>query len=149
VPTVFSTNASSLDRSNLNAAYDVWFTANGTALTASQSTPGAGGAYLMVWLFKPSGRQPRGSATVTSHAVSGVPGTWTVWIDNTDPPCISYVSTGSLDALSFDLNYFIKDSVNNGYGLTSSMYLNIVFAGFEIWGGGNGLQTKQFCATVN
>jgi hypothetical protein len=28
------------------------------------------------------------------------------------------------------------------------MYLNIVFAGFEIWGGNDGLQVKQFCASV-
>jgi hypothetical protein len=33
--------------------------------------------------------------------------------------------------------------------LTSSMYLGIVFAGFEIWGGGDDLQIKQFCALVN
>jgi hypothetical protein len=29
------------------------------------------------------------------------------------------------------------------------MYLSIVFAGFEIWSGGDGLQDKQFCAAVN
>jgi hypothetical protein len=28
------------------------------------------------------------------------------------------------------------------------MYLSIVFAGFEIWGGGDGLQAKAFCANV-
>jgi hypothetical protein len=59
------------------------------------------------------------------------------------------VSTIPLDSLSFDLNRFIQDSVANGYGITSSMYLSIVFAGFEIWGGGDGLQVKQFCAKVN
>jgi hypothetical protein len=81
--------------------------------------------------------------------VNGVPGAWDVWIDNTDPLCISYVSTTRLDSLEFDLNKFIQDSVTNKYGITSSMYLSIVFAGFEIWGGGNDLQTKQFCAKVN
>ncbi len=28
------------------------------------------------------------------------------------------------------------------------MYLSIIFAGFEVWGGGDGLQVKQFCANV-
>ena len=82
------------------------------------------------------------------HTVSGLPGTWDVWIDNTDPLCISYVSTSVLEKLDFDLNTFIQDSVGNRYGITSSMFLSIVFAGFEIWGGGNGLQTKAFCANV-
>ena len=42
-----------------------------------------------------------------------------------------------------------KDAVAKSYGLTSSMYLSIVFGGFEIWGGADGLQLTQFCATVN
>jgi hypothetical protein len=40
----------------------------------------------------------------------------------------------AIDELSFDLNDFIQDSGTQGYGLTTDMYLNIVFAGFEIWG---------------
>jgi hypothetical protein len=85
-----------------------------------------------------------------------MPGTWDVWIDpqrltgtNASAPCISYVSTSPLDSLSCDLNKFIQDAVANNYGVTSSMYLSIIFGGFEIWGGGNGLQVKQFCAKVN
>ena len=158
VPTTFSTNASTLDTSNFNATYDVWFTATNAKLGAMASSPGKGGAYLMVWLYKPSDRQPRGGAVSTTGAspnhsgqtVAGVPGTWDVWVDNsTDPPCISYVSSKPLDSLSYDLNNFIQDSVNNKYGVTSSMYLGLVFAGFEVWSGGDGLQAKQFCAAVN
>jgi len=148
VNTVFSTNASSMGTSNYNAAYDVWFTATSAPLPSTQYDPGVGGAYLMVWLFDPSDRQPRGRLAYSRHAVAGMAGTWDVWIDNTDPLCISYVSTSVLDKLDFDLNNFIQDSVSNRYGLTSSMYLSIVFAGFEIWGGGNGLQSKAFCASV-
>jgi cellulose 1,4-beta-cellobiosidase len=148
VNTVFSTNALSMGTSNYNAAYDVWFTAASAPLASTQYNPGAGGAYLMVWLFNPAGRQPRGAKTYSRHTVSGLPGTWDVWIDNTDPLCISYVSTSVLEKLDFDLNNFIQDSVSNRYGITSSMYLSIVFAGFEIWGGGNGLQAKAFCANV-
>ena len=158
VPTIFSTNASTLDSSNFNATYDVWFTKDGTALAKNLSSPGTGGAYLMVWMYKPTDRQPRGGVNSTTgsspnypaQTINGVDGTWDVWVDSsTDPPCISYVSSTPLDGLSYDLNNFIQDSVTNKYGVTSSMYLSLVFAGFEIWGGGDGLTTKQFCATVN
>jgi hypothetical protein len=148
VNTVFSTNVSSMGTSNYNAAYDVWFTAGAAPLGSTQYDPGKGGAYLMVWFFDPSNRQPRGTQAYSRHTVPGLPGTWDVWIDNTDPLCISYVSTTVLDKLDFDLNDFIQDSVSNRYGITSSMYLSIVFAGFEIWGGGDGLQAKAFCANV-
>jgi Glycosyl hydrolase family 12 len=157
VPTVFSTNASTLDTSNFNATYDVWFTSTNAKLGATASSPGTGGAYLMVWLYKPSARQPRGGVRGTTgtapnypgQTISGLPGTWDVWVDSTNPPCISYVSATPLDSLFYDLNNFIQDSVTNSYGITSSMYLSIVFAGFEVWSGGDGLQTKQFCAAVN
>jgi hypothetical protein len=158
VPTVFSTNSLDHDTSNSNAAYDVWFTASGTPLPTTSSSPGAGGAYLMVWLYKPASRQPRGgtgsgTAGIPNYAartVSGVSGTWDVWVDSsTNPPCISYVSTTPLPSLSFDLNRFIQDSVTNSYGITNSMYLSIVFAGFEIWSAGDGLKVNQFCAQVN
>jgi hypothetical protein len=158
VPTIFSVNSLDHDTSNSNATYDVWFTANGNTLPTTASSPGTGGAYLMVWLYKPASRQPRGgtgsgTAGVPNYAartVSGVTGTWDVWVDSsTNPPCISYVSTTPIPSLSFDLNKFIQDSVTNSYGITNSMYLSIVFAGFEIWSAGDGLQVKQFCAQVN
>jgi hypothetical protein len=150
VPTIYKTNNSSIGTSGHNATYDVWFTQDGTPLSAGQSNPGAGGAYLMVWMFKPTDRQPRGSDNGhTGQSVAGVSGAWDVWVDTTNPPCVSYVSTTPLDGLEFDLDAFIKDAVAKRYGLTSSMYLSIVFGGFEIWGGADGIQLSQFCATVN
>lgn len=159
VPTVFQTNASTLDTSNLNATYDVWFTASGGKLiSAKDNNPGKGGAYLMVWMFKPKDRQPRGgivdskgigTPNYPATTVDGVTGNWDVWVDPSDPLCISYVSSTPIDGLAFDLNKFIQDSVNKKYGITSNMYLNIVFAGTEIWSGGDGLEIKQFCAAVN
>lgn len=150
VPTIYKTNNSSIGLSEHNAAYDVWFTANDTPLSPSEGNPGAGGAYLMVWMFKPTDRQPRGSDSGhTGQTVAGVSGTWNVWVDSTNPPCISYVSTAPLDGLEFDLNDFIKDAVAKSYGLTSSMYLSIVFGGFEIWGGADGIQLSKFCVSVN
>jgi hypothetical protein len=151
VPTVYQTNNASIGTSGHNAAYDVWFTQNDQPLGAGQSNPGAGGAYLMVWMFKPTDRQPRGSNAHPGQVVPGVSGTWDVWVDTVgQPPCISYVSTTPLDGLTFDLNDFIKHAVGKNYGVvTSSMYLNIVFGGFEIWSGADGLQLQQFCANVN
>jgi hypothetical protein len=151
VPTNYQTNNSSIGVSDHNATYDVWFTQSGSPLPSNAASPGAGGAYLMVWMFKPTNRQPRGSDVGhTGKTISGVSGTWNVWVDSsTDPPCISYVSTSPIDGLSFDLNDFIQDAVNNKYGVTSSMYLSLVFGGFEIWGGCDGLQLTQFCASVN
>jgi hypothetical protein len=59
------------------------------------------------------------------------------------------VSTAPLDGLVFDLNDFIKHAVGKNYGVvTGSMYLNIVFGGFEIWGGADGLELQQFCVDV-
>ncbi len=160
VPTVFSTNALSKEHSQYNAAYDVWLTAQGTPIPNGQWNPGVDGAYLMVWLYKPGGRQPRGgksdgktwSANYPGHSVQGVQGSWDVWIDprsSTDATCISYVNSAERDSLEFDLNQFIQDAVKNNYGVTSSMYLSIVFAGFEVWANGDGLQLKKFCAKVN
>lgn len=151
VPTIYKTNNSAIGTANHNAAYDVWLTKGSAPLTPMQVSPGAGGAYLMVWMFKPTNRQPRGRDTGhTGLTVNGVSGTWDVWIDSsTDPPCISYVSTTPLDGLQFDLNNFIQDSITNQYGITASMYLSIVFGGFEIWGNADGLQLTQFCASVN
>ncbi|MGO9836052.1 MAG: GH12 family glycosyl hydrolase domain-containing protein [Polyangiaceae bacterium] len=150
VPTTYETNNSSIGTTDHNAAYDVWFTQDDVPLGASQSNPGTGGAYLMVWMFKPTDRQPRGSDSGhTGQNIAGVSGTWSVWVDTTNPPCVSYVSDTPLDGLTFDLNDFIKDAVAKGYGVTSSMYLSIVFGGFEIWGGADGIQLTQFCASVN
>jgi endoglucanase len=158
-PTVFQTNATSLDTSNMNATYDVWFTATGDPLSNPRASgPGPGGAYLMVWMYKPEKRQPRGGVGGTTGAspnfpattVNGVPGKWDVWVDSkSDPPCISYVSSTPIDGLAFDLNNFIQDSITNKYGVTASMYLSLIFGGFEIWAGGDGLELKKFCAAVN
>jgi hypothetical protein len=148
INTVLATNANSKGRSNYNVAYDVWFTSSSAALPNNQYTPGTGGAYLMVWLFMPSDRQPRGQKSQSGKTINGVPGNWDVWIDRTNPPCISYVHSSGVETLDFDLNKFIQDSVSNNYGITNSMYLYLIFGGFEIWRGGDGLQMKAFCADV-
>jgi hypothetical protein len=156
VPTVFDTNALDLVNFDYNATYDVWFTQSSAPLPQSAFSPGTGGAYLMVWLYKPRNRQPRGGngsfPNIQDQTVEGMPGTWDIWIDparGTSPPCTSYVASTPVDSLTFDLNAFIKDAVTNNRGITNSMYLSLVFAGFEVWGGGDGLAINRFCATVN
>jgi hypothetical protein len=149
IPTILSTNVDSMGVAGYNASYDVWFTSGSNVV--SGSNPGSGGAYLMVWLFKPSDKQPRGVIRSNGSVVNGVKGGWDVWYDpspSDNMPCVSYVSSTKLSSLEFDLNYFIQDAIESGYGITKNQYLSIIFAGFEVWQGGNGLQLKKFCANV-
>ena len=150
IPTIFSTNTDQKGYTSYNATYDVWFT-QGNGLV-SGGNPGSGGAYLMVWLFKPTDKSPRGTLKANGTTVDGVSGSWDVWYDpspSDNMPCVSYVSNpDKLASIQFDLNYFIKDAVAKNYGVNNNQYLSIIFAGFEVWGGGSGLQVKQFCANV-
>ncbi|HVV49725.1 MAG TPA: hypothetical protein VHO06_08710 [Polyangia bacterium] len=133
-----------------NATYDVWFSTNSAG---EPSASGPSGGYLMVWLHKPADAQPIGSVSAANRAVTiaGVPGTWDVWIGlNGTRPCISYVSTQTTLSLSYDLNLFIQDAVNNRPNtILSSWYLTNIFSGFEIWRGGVNLESTGFCAIVN
>jgi hypothetical protein len=154
IPTIFSTNADQKGSASYNATYDVWFTQSSSLVTGGN--PGSGGAFLMVWLFMPTDKFPRGTKRATGSIVTGVPGGWDVWYDPSTSPtssdhidCVSYVANSKLASLEFDLNNFIKDAVANNYGVTNSQYLSIIFAGFEVWAGGDGLQVKKFCANVN
>jgi len=146
--TILSTNADQKGSSQYNAAYDVWLTQGSGVVTGND--PGPGGVFLMVWLFKPSDRMPRGTIKVDGYEVPGVTGAWSVWYDPGDypRPCVSYVSSTKLSSFSFDLVPFLKDAINRGWGVTNSQYLSIIFAGFEVWANGDGLQVKHFCANV-
>lgn len=131
-----------------NAAYDVWFSTGSGGDAAAPS-----GGYLMVWFYKPSNAQPIGpQASATGVSISGVKGTWDVWIGgnsgNNNRPVISYVATSPIDSMEYDLNAFIQDAIKRQGALQSSWYLTNVFAGFEIWNGGTGLKTTSFYATV-
>jgi hypothetical protein len=145
VPTTWSNNAGG-PSGTYNAAYDVWFS------TSASGDPGSpSGGFLMVWYFKPTGAQPIGSVKYSGVTIAGASGTYDVWIgDNGAVPCISYVRTQSIQSMSYDLNSFIQDAVHNRSGtIQSGWYLTNVFAGFEIWSGGQGLATTSFSAVVN
>ena len=154
VPTTWNwnDNGTLADATNnsYNATYDVWFSTNPAGEPAAS---GPSGGFLMVWLHKPADAQPIGSVATGNHAVTiaGVPGTWDVWIGtNNSRPCISYVATQTTLSLSFDLNRFIQDAVNNRPNtIQSGWYLSNVFTGFEIWRGGVNLESTGFCAAVN
>lgn len=135
--------------SSYNAAYDVWFSSSASGDPDSVTAPTGG--YLMVWYHKPSDAQPIGQNKYPGITIPGVPGTWNAWVGlNGTKPCISYVATSDVKSLSYDLNLFIKDAVQNRPNtIQSGWALTNVFAGFEIWRGGAGLQSTSFCAAVN
>jgi hypothetical protein len=131
-----------------NSTYDVWFS------TIPQGEPdafGPSGGYLMVWLYDPPSAQPIGRVMYPGVTIEGVDGTWDVWVGpNGGRPCISYVRTEPSHVLSTDLNFFIRDAVENRPAtILNEWYLTNVFIGFEIWQGGAGLETTSFCAIVN
>jgi hypothetical protein len=127
-----------------NAAYDVWFS---SGAGGDSGTPSGG--YLMVW-FSRAGVQPLGSPSGT---VSIGTRSWQVWTCEggcqNGVPVISYIpASGSINEWSFDLNDFIQNAVEQFGIIQSSWYLTNVFAGFEIWSGGQGMRSENFCAVV-
>jgi len=128
-----------------NAAYDVWFSTS-SAGEPDKSDPSGG--FLMVWYHKPSDNQPIG----TMKGTANIAGTnWNIWEGNNSgdgKPCITYQAVTTINTLSFKLGDFIRDAVDNQHYLMDSWYLTNVFAGFEIWNGGQGLETKDFTATM-
>ena len=143
---------------NYNAAYDIWF-------AKSAPSPGsyndAVSGFIMIWLYKPGSSQPIGSSGNTRSAtISGQQ--YDVWrgprvgaatgTDGNGRPVISYVAKSTTTDFSADLKAFFDDAVANAsadmsaggtsQAFSNSWYLTDVFAGFEIWNGGDakGLQ---------
>jgi hypothetical protein len=143
-----------------NVTYDVWFANN--APQGEYETAQA--AFLMVWLYKPGGRNAIGfGGNAPTVSVDGR--TWRLYVgdrneasDGTggNAPVISYVNEGPAIAdYQFDLNLFIRDAVTrsqagqlNGATFSDNLFLTDIFGGFEIWGGGSGLRVDEFTATV-
>ena len=147
------------------ASYDVWFA---KAIPVAGAYDDAISGSLMIWLNRPSNRQPAGAvvrqAIVAEHA-------WDVWVgphgttakgtDDASRPIVSYVAQdGPLHGLAFDLANFITDAVSNGsadmsaartsQAFSSTWYLTDVIAGFQIWTGSDaaGLQCSGFVCQV-
>ena len=148
VPTTWNwtDNGTLTDSTNncYNATYDVWFSTN-QAGEPNASAPSGG--YLMVWLYEPADAHPIGSApSYSGVSIPSVAGTWDIWIGNNGTiPCISYVNVSGTQSLSFDLNVFIKDAVNNRPNtIQNSWYLTNVFTGFEISAGRRRAANDEF-----
>jgi hypothetical protein len=127
-----------------NAAYDVWFSTSSAGEPAN-SFPSGG--FLMVWYHMPTNNQPIGTM-IASTTIDGKG--WNVWYginSSNQKPCVTYAAQQSINSLSYSLGDFIQDAVTRGY-LQSTWYLTNVFAGFEIWNGGLGLEVTDFSVTV-
>ncbi len=133
---------------DFNAAYDVWF-----STTAAGDPEGPSGGYLMVWYRRPGNRSPLGSEIPNqTFTVGGRQ--WKVWTCGgcwLGKPAISYIpASGQIQEYTFDLNDFIKHAQTSAVGsiVKPNWYLTNIFAGFEIWSGGVGPKSEDFCAIV-
>jgi hypothetical protein len=119
-----------------DVAYDLW--TNSTPSTSGQPD----GSEIMIWLGARGGVRPAGSV-VARVRIAGA--RWSVW--TTRMPSWNYVAyrrrepTAAVSSL--DLAAFIRDSVDHGV-TDPSWYLIAAEAGFEIWQGGRGLETRTF-----
>ncbi|HYP77677.1 MAG TPA: hypothetical protein VER12_17020 [Polyangiaceae bacterium] len=146
-----------------NATYDIWFA---NAIPTATYNDGIDG-FVMIWLRDPSGKQPIGTVQTISGSsdntvtIAGMK--WKVWKgprgagpmgSQSSAPVVSFVNPVEDDnsrAQNFT-NINIKDFMTAAaaYGISGSMYLTDVFAGFEIWNGGSGgnLAVDEFKAVV-
>jgi len=133
-----------------NAAYDVWFS-TGAGGDPAASAPSGG--FLMIWFNDSPQNQPIGAAIPNGTVTIGGK-QFNIWYGmNGSRPCVSYLAQQDFFTWTFSLGDFIQDAIaRNCSGTTKcvnpSWYLTNVFAGFEIWNGGVGLEVKDFGVTV-
>lgn len=164
ITSITSTFRYSGSTSVFNAAYDIWFA---NAVPTATYNDGIDG-FVMIWLRDPSGKQPIGTQQTVSGSADG-----TITIANmkwkvfkgprgagpmgtqSNAPVVSFVNPAEDDnsrAQNFT-NINIKEFLTaaSAFGISSSMYLTDVFAGFEIWNGGSGgnLSVDEFKCVVN
>ena len=133
----------------LNAAYDIWFSA---AVPTARYDDAISG-FVMLWLYNPSNFQPIGSVMRSNVMIGGR--AWNVWVGprggsgpNSNAPVVSYVATSTSTSFSGDLKPFFTDAAQ--HGIQASWYLTDVFAGFECWSGADcqGKSVQEFTAVV-
>ena len=107
----------------------------------------------MVWYSDPSDNQPIG-ATIPNGTVTIGGKQFNIWYGmNGSKPVVSYVAAQNFTSWTYSLADFIRDATTRDCQSSTkcvnpSWYLTAVFAGFEIWSGGVGLETKDFGVTV-
>jgi hypothetical protein len=135
-----------------NAAYDIWLYANPP--TGAYNEDSIAG-YVMLWLYDPGVAQPIGAAEGATVNIEGR--NWQVWVGprggggpNTNAPVVSFVAQPAVtEVVGINLKPFLTAAGTRG--INQSWYLTDVFAGFEIWNGGNGangLSVTEFTAVV-
>ena len=145
--TVTSTWATVQPRSGAyDVAYDIWF--NHTPATSQ--TPDGG--ELMIWLAHQGGVAPSG-APVAHVTIDGL--AYTIWVGPGNPggsgpqfDQISYVMDQATTSVhDLDIGGVAADAARRGY-LADTSYLVDIQAGFEIWEGSRGLETKSFALQI-
>jgi cellulose 1,4-beta-cellobiosidase len=130
-----------------DVAYDIWF--NHTPATSGAPD----GGELMIWLAHRGGSQiSPGGAPVAHVTIGGY--AYTIWLlsgNSGNGPAydrITYVMDRAARSVQdFDISAIAADAARRGY-LAGTSYLLNVQAGFEIWQGGGGLETKSFAINV-
>lgn len=158
INTTFRHNGGGGVAGEYNITYDIWFA---NAAPAGDYDD-ASAAFLMVWLYKPAGKNPIGlQPFVRGVSVAGAPGTWDIWVGrrgengaednlNDNAPVISYVSTATINDFEANLKSFMDDAVTrsgpglNGFQFSNNLVLTDVFGGAEIWSGAQGLAVQEF-----
>lgn len=140
IPVSWSWSATSVS-GTYNALFELWFSTNSSGDSGEPS-----GGKLIVWLASPSGPQPTGSI-INIVAISS--NNYNVWYGTLNGiPCVTYVTQSTDSDVAIDLNQFIKDAISRDY-ITNSHYLTTIFAGFQIWKGGVGLESQSLSIHVN
>ena len=129
-----------------NVAYDIWFsqTAAGDATTPSAT-------YMMVWFHRTGGVQPLGIERAANVSIGNR--NWDIWWcdsgcqDGVDVVTYLPADDSAINEWAFNLKDFMADA-NSRNKLDGGWYLTNVFGGFEVWSGGVGLTTNNFCAIV-
>ncbi len=131
-----------------NACYDIWVASGAPTSAYDDAISG----FVMVWLYRPSGRSPIGSM-VRTVTIGTTP--YEVWVGprnsgtNPNRPVVSYVVMGTaVTSKTFDIKPILADAAM--HGIPSNWYVTDVFGGFEIWTGSAaaGLQLQEFTAVV-
>lgn len=131
-----------------DVAYDIWF--NHTP--ATYGTPDGG--ELMIWLAHQGGVAPSG-APVAHATIDGL--AYTIWVGPGNPggsgsgpqfDQISYVMDQATTSVhDLDISGVAADAARRGY-VADTSYLVDIQAGFEIWKGSSGLETKSFALQI-
>ncbi|MBN2674415.1 MAG: hypothetical protein JXX29_22230, partial [Deltaproteobacteria bacterium] len=161
--TGFHTNALTTS-GDFAATYDIYFS-NG----ASSSQAGEPEVFLMIWLYKNGDMNPTNNLTpsgndgdntceadapvgITACPVSGLSNveidgsTFSVirGVQHNGKTVITYALRNFRNNIDIDLAQIIQHAVDNNLGITTSMSLWSVQAGFEILSGGSGMKVSNF-----